>query len=80
MKVKTSVTLSEDLLEAVDILVEKLGERYRNRSAFLELAAWDYIERVRREQRTAKDIEIINRRADYLNRETMDALEFQIPL
>jgi hypothetical protein len=38
------------------------------------------IEQLRRDEQTARDIEIINRRADYLNQETMDALTYQVPL
>jgi hypothetical protein len=44
------------------------------------MAAWTFIAQQRRAQRNAKDIEIINRRADYLNKETMDALTYQVPL
>ena len=64
----------------MDELIAQLSEPYRNRSAFLEMAAWTFIEQFRRAQRNAKDIEIINRRADYLNAETMDALTYQVPL
>ncbi|MCI0699447.1 ribbon-helix-helix domain-containing protein [candidate division KSB1 bacterium] len=77
MQVKTSITLSGDLLHTIDELIEQLSEQYQNRSAFLEMAAWAFIEQLRRAQRTAKDIEIINRRADDLNKETMDALAYQ---
>ena len=80
MKVETSITLSGDLLQTMDELIAQLSEQYRNRSAFLEMAAWAFIEQLRRAQRTAKDIEIINRRADYLNEETVDALTYQVPL
>jgi metal-responsive CopG/Arc/MetJ family transcriptional regulator len=76
MKVKTSVTLSDALLEAIDALVEPPT----NRSAFLEEAAWAYLKQRQRAEQTARDIEIINRRAEYLNQETMDALSYQAPL
>lgn len=80
MKVRTSITLSGDLLHTIDKLIEQLSEQYHNRSAFMETAAWAFIEQLRRAQRTAKDIEIINRHADYLNKETMDALTYQVSL
>ncbi|MCC7162114.1 MAG: hypothetical protein IT331_06450 [Anaerolineae bacterium] len=80
MKVKTSITLSESLVEAMDELVEDAPEQFPSRSVFLESAAWAFIERVRRAERTERDIEIINRRADFLNAETMDALTYQVPL
>ncbi len=76
MKIKTSVTISEDLLKVMN---DFLGAD-QNRSLFLETAAWSYIAKLRRAQQNAKDIEIINRRADYLNSEVMDALSYQVPL
>ncbi|MCL4871491.1 MAG: hypothetical protein KJ063_21235 [Anaerolineae bacterium] len=76
MKVKTAVTLSQDLLESIALLPEP----YQNRSMFLETAVWAYLARLRREAIHAHDIEIINRRSDYLNAEVMDALAYQDPL
>ena len=46
MKVKTSVTLSEDLLEEIDGLLDSSG----NRSQFLETAAREYIAKLHRAQ------------------------------
>jgi hypothetical protein len=75
MKVKTSVTLSQELLEEIDHLPE-----YNNRSIFLEMAAWAYLEQRRREERERRDLEIINERADYLNAEMADVLRpAQVP-
>ena len=76
MKVKTSITLSEELLEQIDLL----SAQYQNRSVFLETAAWAYIEQLRREEQAARDLEILNRRADYLNAEVADALQYQVSL
>ncbi len=45
MKIKTTVTLSEDLLHAL----ASWPESAQNRSAFLETAAWAYLARIRRE-------------------------------
>lgn len=74
MKIKTSVTISEDLLKVMD---EFIGTD-KNRSLFLEKAAWEYIAKLRRAQCNARDIEIINQRADYLNQEVLDALSYQV--
>ena len=74
MKVKTSITLSEDLLEAID----QLPDQYHTRSSFLESAAWAFIGRLQRDEQARRDIEIINRRADRLNAEVMDALAYQV--
>lgn len=76
MKVKTSVTLSQDLLEQIDTLPAP----HYNRSAFLEMAAWAYLAQLRHEAQAAHDLEILNRRADYLNAEAADALLYQAPL
>jgi metal-responsive CopG/Arc/MetJ family transcriptional regulator len=76
MKVKTSVTLSQELLNSIS----QLPEQYQNRSHFLEMAAWAYIDDLRRAERAARDVEIINQRADQLNEEVRDALTYQVPL
>jgi metal-responsive CopG/Arc/MetJ family transcriptional regulator len=76
MKVKTSITLSEDLLKAID---EYTGE-YKNRSEFIEKAIQSFIRQLIRRQQDARDLEIINQRADYLNREAADVLTYQVDL
>lgn len=74
MKIKTSVTISQELLEVMDDFLDADG----NRSQFLEKAAWHYIAQLRRAQRNARDIEIIEQRADSLNAEVLDALAYQV--
>jgi metal-responsive CopG/Arc/MetJ family transcriptional regulator len=74
MKIKTSVTISQELLRVMDEFLDA----DKNRSLFLEKAAWSYIAKLRRAQRNARDIEIINQRADYLNAEVLDALAYQV--
>jgi metal-responsive CopG/Arc/MetJ family transcriptional regulator len=76
MKVKTSITLSEDLLKAID---DYTGE-YKNRSEFIEDAVRNYIIQLIRRQQDARDLEIINQRADYLNQEAADVLAYQVDL
>jgi hypothetical protein len=49
----------------------------KNRSALLERAARAYLARLRSDERDRRDIEIINRNADRLNREAADTLEYQ---
>ena len=73
MRIKISITLSEELLGRLD-RVDK------NRSALLERAALDYLSRIENEKRDRRDLEIINRNAGRLNREAMDTLEYQIPI
>ena len=76
MKVKTSITLSEDLLKAVD----EYAMEYNNRSEFIEKAVRVFIKQLIRRQQDARDLEIINRRADDLNQEAMDVLAYQVDL
>lgn len=76
MKVKTSITLSEDLLKAID---EHTGE-YKNRSEFIEDAVRAFVMKLIRRQQDSKDLEIINQHADSLNREASDVLSYQADL
>ena len=75
MKIKTSITLSEDLLKAID----QQSRQYKNRSEFIETALWAFITQMLRNEQNAKDLEIINRRADRLNKEAEDVLTYQVP-
>ena len=74
MKVKTSITLSEDLLRAID---EQSGTQ-KNRSEFIENALRNYIGQMIRRRQNAKDLEIINSQADRLNDEAADVLSYQV--
>jgi len=75
MKVKTSITLSEELLKAVD---KRARQSKKNRSDFIETAVWAFIGQVIRDELNARDLEIINQRADRLNEEAADVLAFQV--
>ena len=74
MKVKTSVTLSEKLLKAI----EKSAGRGVNRSEFLEQAGWERVALLARRRREARDRAILDQHAKALNAEAEDALEYQI--
>ena len=76
MKVKTSITLSEDLLVAID----KQAGPHKSRSDFIELALRAYLRQLAREAQNARDLEIINRRSERLNREALDVLAYQVDL
>ena len=76
MKAKTSVTLSEDLLEAID----RRAGQFKNRSDFIETAVRAFLAQMIRDEQNAKDLAIINRRADYLNHEAADVLAYQVRL
>ncbi len=74
MKKKTSITLSEDVLEAID---QRSGDA-KNRSDFIETAIRSYIAKLIRDEQNKKDLDIINRHADRLNIEAADVLAFQV--
>ena len=76
MKVKTSITLSEELLRAID----RHQHDYNSRSEFLEAAARSFLVRLVRRKIERRDLEIINRHADELNAEADDVLAYQVPL
>ncbi len=76
MKIKISITLSEELVKEID----ELASNEQNRSAFLETAAWEYITKLRRAQRNARDLAILNEKGNYFNGEVADALSYQVPL
>ena len=79
MKVKTSISLSEDLVEGMDALLKKPGLP-STRSAFLEEALRNYIATAERQARDSHDLEILNRRSRKLNREAADTLSYQTDL
>lgn len=72
MRVKTSVTLPAELLERMDQLEN-------NRSALMERAVLAYLDQRSREERDRRELEILNRDADRMNREMEDILEYQQP-
>ena len=76
MKEKTSITLSSDVLTQVD---RSAGSR-ASRSAFIENVLREYFKAKVREAINARDLELININADYLNREMEDVLKYQAPL
>lgn len=77
MRVKTSITLSPDVIGAVDEIARCLSNR-SNRSRVIEQAVVEFVASHRRRQRDAKDLAILNRSAERLNRETEDVLGYQV--
>lgn len=74
MKVKTSITLSEELLRAVDRVMQG-GE---TRSQVIEKAVRLYVESTLKRARDARELAILNREARRLNAEADDVLGYQI--
>ncbi len=73
-KVKTSVSLSEGLLRAVDALAGK-----SSRSAWIEQSIRTSVQRALKRQRDDDDVRLLNEHAETLNRESADALAYQLP-
>jgi metal-responsive CopG/Arc/MetJ family transcriptional regulator len=75
MKEKTSITLSKEVLTGID----RVAGSKQSRSALIEAILQQYLRQRARAQRDARDIELISRHAEKLNREAEDGLEDQAP-
>lgn len=75
MKVKTSVSLSEECLRELD----ELSGESANRSALIEAAVVEYISRRRRKSRGLEDRQRIAANAKSLERDVLETMEFQVP-
>lgn len=73
MKEKTSVTLSREVLAAID----RVAGQKQSRSSFIEGVLIDYLRKQARAQIEARDLELLNKAADELNVELEDVLRYQ---
>ncbi len=73
MRVKTSATLSRELLQEI----KRVAGSNVNRSEFLEAAAWDRLSLLKRRRREARDRAILDRHSKSLKSEALDVLEYQ---
>jgi metal-responsive CopG/Arc/MetJ family transcriptional regulator len=73
MKRKTSITLSDDLLDEL----ERTTGSGESRSAYIERVLRSHFRRKARLAREASELERINESADRLNAEMADVLDFQ---
>ena len=76
MKIKTSITISEDLIQQIDNYLDSSGSR----SALIEQALREFLATKANLIREARDIEILNNRAKILNKEAKDVLSYQVEL
>jgi hypothetical protein len=76
MKVKTSITLSSEVLR----LIDQRQAEFKSRSGFLERAAREMLDQLARTDAERRDLEIINKPADALNAEAEEVLAYQAPL
>lgn len=72
MRVRTSVTLPEELLVEVDALAGKKN----GRSAVVESALVAYVAKEKPKKLNRRDIRIINENAEKLNKEALETLEY----
>jgi len=73
MKEKTSITLSGDVLAAID----RLAGSKQSRSAFIERVLREYLRQRARAALQARDLERINAAAQQLNAEAAEVMEYQ---
>lgn len=76
MKLKTSITLSEDIVKTID-RVSRKGE---SRSEAIERLLRHGLAASARQAADARDLALINRHADALNDEAADVLRYQADL
>ena len=75
MKIKTSITLSEDLLREIDARVEA---QRRSRSEFIEEAVRAFLAHADRLTLQAREAALLREHAAALNAEMADVLEYQV--
>jgi len=75
MKEKTSITLSGDILTAID----RLAGSKQSRSAFIERVLREFLRERARAAVQARDLERINTAAQRLNAEAAEVMEYQAP-
>jgi metal-responsive CopG/Arc/MetJ family transcriptional regulator len=73
MKEKTSITLSGDILAAID----RIAGPKQSRSAFIERILREFLCQCARAAVQARDLERINAAAQSLNSEASDVMEYQ---
>lgn len=76
MKIKTSITISEDLIKEIDNYLGLSG----NRSALIEQALREFLAVKTHRMREAKDLEILNNRTKTFNEEAADVLSYQVEI
>jgi metal-responsive CopG/Arc/MetJ family transcriptional regulator len=75
MKVKTSITLSKELLQEIDSRVES---QQRTRSEFIEEAVRAFLANADRIALQAREAALLRKHASTLNAEMADVLEYQV--
>jgi metal-responsive CopG/Arc/MetJ family transcriptional regulator len=75
MKVKTSITLTKELLQEIDARIES---QQRSRSEFIEEAVRAFLVNADRIALQAREAALLRKHAATLNAEMADVLEYQV--
>jgi len=75
MKIKTSITLSRELLREIDARIQP---QQRSRSEFIEEAVRAFLAQADRVALQAREAALLRRHAAALNVEMADVLEYQV--
>jgi metal-responsive CopG/Arc/MetJ family transcriptional regulator len=75
MKIKTSITLSKELLQWIDARIEP---QQRSRSEFIEAAVRAFLAHADRASLQAREAALLRKHAAALNAEMADVLEYQV--
>jgi metal-responsive CopG/Arc/MetJ family transcriptional regulator len=75
MKIKTSITLSEELLREIDARVDR---QQRSRSEFIEEAVRAFLAHADRAALQAREAALLRKHARALNADMADVLEYQV--
>lgn len=75
MKVKTSITLTKELLQEIDARIES---QQRSRSEFIEEAVRAFLAHADRIALQAREAALLRKHAATLNAEMADVLEYQV--
>jgi metal-responsive CopG/Arc/MetJ family transcriptional regulator len=75
MKVKTSITLSKEVLREIDARIES---QRRSRSEFIEEAVRAFLAHADRVALQAREAALLRKHAATLNAEMADVLEYQV--
>jgi metal-responsive CopG/Arc/MetJ family transcriptional regulator len=74
VRTKISITLTRELLRAIDRRAKQQGT---TRSNVVAVALQAFSARLARDEQNARDLEIIDRNAHFLNQEAADVLGYQ---
>ncbi len=75
MKIKTSISVSDYLLEEMGKFISP-----SKRSSFIEEAIKFYLGKLNKSKRNKKDVKIIKTNSKDLNQEAMDVLDYQVKM